>query len=57
MLLIPSLILVVIKGNIVSMPIKTGTEPGLNHIRARRMIAITGVERMVTSMGCRKALT
>ncbi len=43
-------------GNIVSIAIKTGTNPGLNQIRAKRISAIIGVDRMVTRIGRRKAL-
>lgn len=53
---IPSITLVQIKGNIVSIAMKTGTEPGLSQIRAKRISAIIGVERMTTRIGFRKAL-
>ena len=34
---------------------KTGTELDLNHIKARRMKATTGTERITTTQGCMKA--
>ncbi len=56
MLLIPSITLVQINGNMVRNPIKTGTELVLSQISASRIIATTGVDRMVIRIGLRKAL-
>jgi hypothetical protein len=52
----PSTTLVHIKGNIVSMAMNTGTIPELNHMRARRISEITGVERIIISIGLMNAL-
>jgi hypothetical protein len=40
----------------VSIPIKTGTIPELNHISAKSISEITGVERIVTKTGLINAL-
>ena len=53
---IPSITLVHIKGNMVKKAIKTGTISTLNHIKASKISDITGVDRIVTKIGFKKAL-
>jgi hypothetical protein len=48
--------LVQIKGNMVNIAINTGTWFTLNQMSAKRIRDITGVDRIVTRMGCKKAL-
>ncbi len=51
MLLKPSVTLIYIKGNMVKNAINTGTVFGVNHIRAKSIIATTGVALNVTTIG------